>query len=246
MDLGLKDKVVLITGAGSQTGYGRVIVQTLAEEGCDIAVADIDFEGAKKTAAEVEKGGRKSLAIKVDVTDRASVDEMVKAALAKFSKIDILISHAGASRGGPFLQTTREQWDFDIGVNLYGQMNVAQAVIPHMVARKYGRVIFTTGGKGLPGLATYGAAKAGVEALTHTLASELTSSGIIVNAIGPGLGLTGLTKDADINSPHMQGYIRGSMLKRLCEPADVAPVVAFLASDKCSFLTGQVIHLQTS
>jgi 3-oxoacyl-[acyl-carrier protein] reductase len=246
MDLGLKGKVALVTGAGSQIGYGRAIVKTLAQEGCDIAVADIDLEGAKKTAAEVEAAGRKALAVKVDVTDRASVDEMVKAALDKFSRIDILINHAGASRGGPFLKTTREQWDFDINVNLYGQMNVAQAVIPHMVARKYGRVIFTSGGMGLPGLATYGAAKAGIEALTHSIASEVTSSGVIVNGIGPGLGLTGLTKDADLNSPHLKGFIQSSMLKRLCTPEDVAPMVAFLVSDLCSYLTGQFIHLRTS
>jgi NAD(P)-dependent dehydrogenase (short-subunit alcohol dehydrogenase family) len=92
-------------------------------------------------------------------------------------------------------------------------MNVAQAVIPHMVARKYGRVIFTSGGMGLPGLATYGAAKAGVEALTHSVAAEVTSSGVIVNGIGPGLGLTGLTKGADVNSPHLRGFIQSSMLK---------------------------------
>jgi NAD(P)-dependent dehydrogenase (short-subunit alcohol dehydrogenase family) len=246
MDLGLKGKVALVTGAGSQIGYGRAIVKTLAQEGCDIAVADIDFEGAKKTAAEVEAAGRKVSAVRVDVTDRASVDEMVKAALEKFSRIDILINHAGASRGGPFLKTTRAQWDFDINVNLYGQMNVAQAVIPHMVARKYGRVIFTSGGMGLPGLATYGAAKAGIEALTHSIASEVTSSGVIVNGIGPGLGLTGLTKDADLNSPHLRGFIQSSMLKRLCTPEDVAPMVAFLVSDLCSYMTGQFIHLRTS
>jgi 3-oxoacyl-[acyl-carrier protein] reductase len=171
---------------------------------------------------------------------------MVKAALAKFGKIDILVNHAGASNGGPFLQTTKEQWDFDINVNLYGQMNVAQAVIPHMIQRKYGRVIFTSGGIGLPGLATYGAAKAGVEALTHSIASEVTAAGVIVNGIGPGLGMTGLTKGADPDSAHLRGFIQSSMLKRLCKPEDVAPMVAFLASDLCSYMTGQFIHLRTS
>jgi NAD(P)-dependent dehydrogenase (short-subunit alcohol dehydrogenase family) len=246
MDLGLKGKVALVTGAGSQIGYGKAIVLTLAKEGCDTVVADIDLEGAKKTAAEVKALGRKSLAVRVDVTNRAEVDEMVKAAMAKFGKIDILVNHAGASKGGPFLQTTKEQWDFDINVNLYGQMNVAQAVIPHMVQRKYGRVIFTSGGMGLPGLATYGAAKAGVEALTHSIAAEVTAAGVIVNGIGPGLGMTGLTKGADPDSDHMRGFIQSSMLKRLCKPQDVAPMVAFLASDLCSYMTGQFIHLKTS
>jgi NAD(P)-dependent dehydrogenase (short-subunit alcohol dehydrogenase family) len=247
MDLHLKDKVALVTGAGSQIGYGRKIATTLAEEGCDLIVADIDLDGAKQTAAQVEALGRQALAVRVDVTNRAEVDEMVRTALAKFGRIDILVNHAGASnRGGrTFVQMTKADWDFDINVNLYGQMNVAQAVLPHMIERKYGRIIFTSGGQGLPTLATYGAAKAGVEALTHTIASEVTSSGVFVNGIGPGLGQTGLTRGADPNSPHMQGYIQSSMLKRLCTPEDVAPVVAFLASDVCSYLTGQFIHLRT-
>jgi NAD(P)-dependent dehydrogenase (short-subunit alcohol dehydrogenase family) len=247
VDLGLKDKIALVTGAGSQIGYGKAIVLTLAEEGCNVAVADIDLEGAKKTAAEAEAKGRKALAVKVDVTDRAQVDAMVKMVLEKFKRIDILVNHAGASvKGKPFVQMTREEWDFDINVNLYGQMNVAQAVLPHMVQRRFGRIIFTSGGQGLANLATYGAAKAGVEALTHTIAAEVTSSGVIVNGIGPGLGMTGLTKGADLDSPQFRGFIQSSMLKRLCTPEDVAPIVAFLASDKCSYLTGQFIHLRTS
>jgi 3-oxoacyl-[acyl-carrier protein] reductase len=246
MDLGLRGKIALVTGAGSQTGYGKAIVKTLAEEGCDVAVADIDYKGAKKTVAELETLKRQGLAVKVDVTNRASVDNMVKKVLERFGKIDILINHAGASWGGAFLETTREQWDFDIQVNLYGQMNVAQAVIPYMVKQKYGRVIFTSGGKGLPGLSTYGAAKAAIEALTHSIAAEVAASGVIVNGIGPGLGLTGLTKDADLESPHFQEFIRSSMLKRLCRPEDVGPSVAFLVSDACSYLTGQFFYLRAS
>jgi 3-oxoacyl-[acyl-carrier protein] reductase len=247
MDLHLKDKVALITGAGSQIGYGRKIATTLAEEGCNVIVADINYEGAQQTASQVQALGRSALAVRVDVTNRTEVDQMVRAALDKFGKIDILVNHAGASgRGKSFVQMTKEDWDFDINVNLYGQMNVAQAVLPHMIERKYGRIIFTSGGQGLPNLTTYGAAKAGVESLTHSIAAEVTPSGVIVNGIGPGLGLTGLTKGASVDSPHMQSFIQSSMLKRLCTPEDVAPVVAFLASDVCSYLTGQFINLRTA
>jgi 3-oxoacyl-[acyl-carrier protein] reductase len=244
MDLKMKDKVALVTGSGGQTGYGRNIALTLAAEGCHIVVADIDIEGAKATAQQVEALGRKAYAVKVDVTDRAMVDATVQAAIEKFGRIDILVNNAGASsREKPFMQMTRADWDLDIDVNLIGQMNVAQAVIPHMISQKYGRVINTTGGRGIPGISVYGAAKAGIVAWTHALAAEVAQFGVIVNGISPGLGDTGLTK----NSPpgFKEPNIQRSMIKRLCRPEDVGPTVAFLASDLCSYMTGQFIDLST-
>jgi len=175
MDLKLKDKVALVTGAGSQIVYGKAICLTLAEEGCDIIAADIDLDGAKKTAAQVEALGRKALAVKVDVTKQAEVDDMVAKAIKKFGRIDILVNNAGASsRLRPFLEMTDEDWTFDIGVNLLGQMRVARAVLPHMIARKYGRIINTSGGQGVPNISIYGAAKGGVVQFTRALVNWTT------------------------------------------------------------------------
>ena len=151
MDLKLKGRVALVTGTGSQIGYGKAIALTLAGEGCDVVSADIDLEGAKKTAAEIEKLGRKSMAVKVDVVNRGEVDKMVEAVIKEFGRIDILINNAGTSSVvQPFMQMTKADWDIDIGVNLYGQMNVAQAVIPHMAARKYGASSTVPAGRGYP------------------------------------------------------------------------------------------------
>ncbi len=245
MDLKLKDKVALVTGAGSQIGYGKTIALTLAEEGCDVVAADMDLDGAKKTAAAVEALRRKSLAVKVDVTRQAEVDDMVKKAIEKFGRIDILVNNAGASSQlRPFMEMTEEDWDFDIHTNLYGQMRVARAVLPHMIARRYGRIINTSGGQGIPSISIYGAAKGGVVQFTRALAREVASSGVIVNAVGPGLGKTGLVYRAP--KEMLEGEKQASTLKRLCEPSDVAPVVAFLASDRCSYMVGQLIQLSTS
>ena len=245
MDLLLNDKVALVTGAGSQIGYGKAIALTLAEEGCDIVAADIVLDGAQKTAAAVEALGRRSLAIKVDVTSQFEIDEMVKEALDEFGKIDILVNNAGASSQlRPFIEMTEEDWDFDIHTNLYGQMRVARAVLPHMISRGYGRIINTSGGQGIPNISIYGAAKAGVVMFTQALAREVASKGVIVNAVGPGLGKTGLVYRAP--QEYLEGERQRSLLKRLCTPEDVAPVVAFLASDRCSYMVGQLVQLSTS
>jgi NAD(P)-dependent dehydrogenase (short-subunit alcohol dehydrogenase family) len=244
MDLGLKGKTALVTGTGSQIGYGKGIAVTLAGEGCNIISADIDLEGARQTAHEVEALGCEALAVKVDVANRGQVDAMVKAAIDRFGQIDILVNNAGtSSQLRPFVEMTKADWDLDINVNLVGQMNVAQAVLPHMISRKSGRIINFSGGRGIPNISIYGAAKAGVMAFTEALAREVAAAGVIVNGIGPGLGETGLVKKAP--SAFLEENRQRSALKRLCTPEDVGPAVAFLASDVCSYMVGQFIHLST-
>jgi 3-oxoacyl-[acyl-carrier protein] reductase len=244
MDLRLKDKVALVTGAG-QTGYGRSIAITLALEGCNVVAAGIHDESSKMTAEEIQKMGLQAMAVTFDVTKRDEVDGAVRSILDKFGRIDILVNNAGASsRQKQFMEMQQSDWEIDIGVNLIGQMNVAQAVLPSMLARKYGRIINTSGGKGIPGISVYGAAKAGIEAFTHALAMEVGRSGVIVNGVGPGLGKTGLTTDAP--DEFLNAYSRSTALNRLCTPEDVAPVVAFLASDVCSYMAGQFITLSAS
>ena len=244
MDLGLKGKTALVTGAGSQIGYGRGIVMCLAAEGCNVIAADIDIDGAQQSAADAGVLGVDTLALGADVSKRAEVDKMVEAALKRFGHLDILVNNAGASSPlKPFVEMTRADWDLDIQVNLYGQMNMAQALLPHMMARNYGRIINFSGGRGIPNISVYGAAKAGIMAFTEALAREVAHAGIIVNGIGPGLGETGLVQDSP--REFLEQNRQRSSLKRLCRPEDVGPVVAFLASDVCSYMTGQFIHLST-
>ena len=245
MDLRLTDKIALVTGASSQIGYGKTIATTLAEEGCNVIAADIDVEGAEKTVAAVKALDRKSLAVKVDVTRQEEVDAMIKQAIDAFGRIDILVNNAGSSSElRPFIEMTEDDWHYDIGINLLGQMRVARAVLPHMIAQKYGRIINTSGGQGIPNISIYGAAKAGVVKFTEALAREVARHGVIVNAVGPGLGKTGLIYRAP--EDFLEGERQRSLLKRLCTPDDVAPVVAFLASDRCSFMVGQLVQLSTS
>jgi len=245
MDLRLKGKIALVTGSASATGYGRRIAVYLAGEGCDLALADIDLEGARRTATEVRSLGCRALAVSANVARTIEVEAMVKAVLEEYGRIDILVNNAGASSSlKPFVEMAPSDWELDIGVNLIGQMNVARAVLPGMLSSKHGRIINTSGGQGIPNISVYGAAKAGVEAFTHSLAMEVGKSGVIVNGVAPGLGRTGLTGNAP--DEFLDGHARNSALGRLCTPEDVAPVVAFLASDVCSYMAGQFITLSAS
>ncbi len=244
MDLKLKGKIAVVTGTGSQIGYGRAIALTLAQEGCDVVSADLNLEGAQQTATDIEKLGVRSMAVKVNIADRSDVDKALKSVIDRFGRIDILVNNAGASsKEKPFMEMTRSDWDIDINVNLVGQMNMCQAVIPYMAAQKYGRIVNTSGGQGVPTISVYGAAKAGVEAFTHALAMEVAPLGIIINGIAPGLGDTGLVSRND--PKFMEINRQRSALKRLCTPQDVAPAVAYLASDVCSYMVGVFLRLST-
>ena len=166
MGLGLKGKVALITGAGSQIGFGKAIALALAKEGCDIIVNDINLDEAEKTAAEVEKMEQKSIAIKADVTRIAEWESMVKEALAEFSRIDILVNNAGGcTPPKPFLEMNDSDWDFDIDVNLRSTRNGTKILLPHMIENKGGKIVNVTSGAGIHGgmfTSGYAAAKAGI------------------------------------------------------------------------------------
>jgi NAD(P)-dependent dehydrogenase (short-subunit alcohol dehydrogenase family) len=196
----------------------------------------------EKVAEEIKALGRKALAVPAHVGKKADVQNLVQRTVKELGRIDILVNNAGVgSLERPFLEKTRADWDKDIQVNLYGQMNMDQSVLPHMVERHYGRIVTISGGMGFPLLSTYGAAKGGITALSQSLAKEVASLGVIVNVVVPGLALTGLIKNAP--PEFIESFRQNSWLKRFCTPEDLAPLVAYLASDVCSYMTGQVIYL---
>ncbi len=243
MDLGLKGKVALITGAGSQIGFGKTIALSLAKEGCDIIVADIDLEGARQTSAEVEALGRKALAIKTDVISGTDWDDTVKEALDKFGKIDILVNNAGGcTPPRPFLDMTDADWDFDINLNLRGVRNGTMAVLPYMIERKSGKIVNITSGAGIHGgmfTSGYSAAKAGVIGFTKAVSSEAAPSGINVNCVSPGVADTGFAKNAPPGL--IENFPKTLPIRRLTTTQDVANAVVFLVSDAASDIVGQVL-----
>ena len=249
MDYRLKGKVAVVTGTASQVGMGNTISLTLAKEGCEIVSADVDFEGAKKTATAVQALGRKAIAAKVDVTNYTEVEEMVKAALKEFGKIDILVNTAGlnAGMGTPFLQQKPETWEKDMAVNVYGTMNCAKAVLPGMIERKYGKIInFSSIVAKIGGSSSYSGAKAAVLSVTRGLATQYGASNINVNAIAPGMVQTKFFDSAGDRVEKMFADMASRVpLKRNQTVEDIANAVAFLASDVSRNITGQCIQVDS-
>jgi len=247
LELGLQDKVALVTGAGSQIGFGKGIVLTLAKEGCDIIAADIDLKGAEQTAAEIRALGRKAIAVKADVTSSAEVNDMVKEALSEFGKIDILVNNAGV--GTPpkvFVESTEEEWDLGININLRGVMNCTKAVLPQMISRKSGKIVNMSSIAGLGGTRTgtiYGAAKAGVVNFTAGLAQEVAEFGINVNCIAPGLGSTGFHPASGFPPEYLEMVKKMAAEGKTTTPQDIGNAVAFLVSDVSIRIMGQCLRV---
>jgi 3-oxoacyl-[acyl-carrier protein] reductase len=248
MDLRLTGKIALVTGTGSQVGFGRGTAIKLAEEGCDVICADIDLPGAEKTAEAVKVLGRKSIGIQVDITDRTSVDTTISRALEEFDHIDILVNCAGRASGiRPFTEMTQEMWDIDININLRGTMNMTQALLPYMLERSYGKIVnFSTHAahqpSGLAGAAVYIAAKSGTVMFSKTLASEVGHKGINVNIIAPGPGNTNFHRTGgDLGMIELVENLDKS--GRTTTPEDIGNTVAWLVSDVANKLSGQVIEV---
>jgi NAD(P)-dependent dehydrogenase (short-subunit alcohol dehydrogenase family) len=263
MDLGLKDKVALVTGSGSQTGFGKGIATCLAKEGCDLILVDIDLEGVRKTAVEIEALGRKAIALKADITNYEEVNNMVRSGFERFGKIDILVNNAGKSHIPSFLEATEEDWHVNIDINLKGTWHCCRAVIPKMLERKSGKIVsissvvknsfvssvrnmVKTGRPARIGSTLYLAAKAGIIGLTRSLAIEVGPSGINVNGIVPGLGDTGLYTERGGLAPMIkQQFASKTPMRRLTTPQDIGNAVLFLVSDLASDITGQTIQVDS-
>lgn len=245
----MKGRVALVTGAGSAHGMGRETALGLAECGCDVAIADLDYEGAVRNAKELETMGVKSIGVQVDVTDRASVDAMVQTVLDTFGKIDILVNIAGMTQPIRTIDLTYEQFDRMLRVNLLSVFSVTQSVLPHMIKQQYGRIINMSSvsakrGGGVFGGSHYSASKAGIMGFAKNLAREVVADHITVNNICPGLIGTDFRRSATGLSDEDERKLWEDVpLKRAGTPREVAAAIVFLASDEAAFITGEEIDI---
>lgn len=236
----LENKVVIITGAGS--GIGRETALLFAKEGAKVVVADVNEEGGEETAAEIKKNGGEGYFAKLDVSNRVEIKQVVKDAIEKYGKIDVLINNAGIIQDALVLKMTEEQWDRVINVDLKGVFNCIQAVVEVMINQGNGVIINTSsivGLNGNVGQVNYAAAKAGLIGMTKTLAKELGKKGIRVNAIAPGFIMTPMT--SNVPEKILELMKEKTPLRRLGEPGDVAHAYLFLASDEAKFINGAVL-----
>jgi 3-oxoacyl-[acyl-carrier protein] reductase len=260
LEIDLSGRVALVTG-GSR-GLGRADALTLARAGADVAIADIQVESSEddvdrwgvlataarqqglvyteQTVAEIEAMGRRSLALKCDVTDRAQVDDAVARVVSELGSLDVLVNNAGTlDHVARLPDQSPELWDRDLRVNLTGAFNCAQAAWPHMVERGWGRIVnmaSVAGTLGGFGQASYSTTKAGLLGLTRTLALEGARHGITCNAIVP--GVIG-TEAFGFGNPEMnERMVRRTAMRRAGEPQDIANAIAFLCSDLAGYITG--------
>jgi 2-hydroxycyclohexanecarboxyl-CoA dehydrogenase len=239
---GLRDKVVVVTGAGR--GMGKAIAERLAEEGARVAVTDVDKESALSTAA----GLAGAAGFRLDITDAAEVSARIEEIVAALGPIDALVNNAGWDRLGPFLETDEDLWDRLIDINLRGPIRLTKAVLPQMVERQRGRIVNISsdaGRVGSTGEAVYSACKAGIIGFSKTIAREMARHGITVNAICPGPTATPLLASmvGEGNDKLIESLKRGIPMRRLGEPDDVAGAVAFIVSDDAGFITGQTLSV---
>ncbi|MBI4764866.1 MAG: 3-oxoacyl-ACP reductase FabG [Deltaproteobacteria bacterium] len=261
MDLFLKGKVAIVTGSG--LGIGRVSVLTLAAEGANVVVNDINQSVAEKTAEEARALGVKALAIKAGVDNQDEVNDLYKKVIEEFGRVDILINNAGrgvhweaGKTPRPFYETEKEDWDYTVNLCLYGVFNCTRAVLPGMIKNQYGKIVNMISDAGRTGeafMAAYSAAKGGIVAFQKALAREVGKFNINVNAVSAGATdterilasrekLKNKMGDEDFKK-RMEAMLKVYPIRRLGEPIDLARMCVFLSSDVSRHITGQTISV---
>ncbi len=237
----LRDRVALITGAAR--GIGREAALLFAQEGAKVAVCDVDPQG-EEVAHTIRQNGGTAAFFVMNVADRNQVQQVVAEIVRTFSRIDVLVNNAGVTRDAQLVKMSEEDWDKVLTVNLKGVFNVTQAVVPTMIAQRYGRIINTASIVALYGnfgQSNYAASKAGLIGLTRVWARELGPKGITVNAVAPGFIETEMIKS--VPEKILQSVRERVPLRRLGTPREVAYVYLFLASDEASYVNGAVIQV---
>jgi NAD(P)-dependent dehydrogenase (short-subunit alcohol dehydrogenase family) len=235
---GLQDRVCIVTG-GAQ-GIGEACIRRFAVDGAKTVIADLD--DARSNALAQELG---ALYVRCDVGDKAQVDAMVAQVLARFGRIHVLVNNAGIFRAAEFLDITEQDYDAVLRVNLKGSFLVGQAVARAMVGSGGGAIVNMSSVNGvltIPNIASYNVSKGGINQLTRVMALSLADQGVRVNAVAPGTIATELAAKAVLTSDEARRKIMSrTPMKRLGEPAEVADVVAWLASDAASYVTGEIV-----
>ena len=246
---GVKDRVAVVTGGAN--GLGREIALVLARAGAKVAVGDLEADGVERTAAAITTAGGDAIAVAGDLTEEGPAARLIQAAVARWGKLDILVNNVGGSKNSKIWEMPVADWDFVLRLNLRSTFLCTRAAAPHMMRRRYGRIVCMSSGarEGTPwtayyqGGAAYSASKAGVHGFVRDVALELAEHGVNVNAVAPGPidteragpGLRRLDATVEFSPSRM------TPLHRMGLPVEVAHAVLFLASEEASYVTGHTL-----
>ncbi|WP_046721686.1 SDR family NAD(P)-dependent oxidoreductase [Heyndrickxia coagulans] len=242
------DRIALITGAGSESGIGFSTAKELSRRGATVILADINEEGVNHTAKKIQETGGKAFPVVLDVTKLQDVKRMTKEINEKYGRIDILINNAGISRPTKVTEITEEEWNLIFDINMKGVFFLTQAILPYMIAQKYGRIVNLSSvsgkrGGGVFGGAHYSASKAGVTGFSKAVAREMAQYGITCNTVAPGLiGGTNITGGL-LTEEKKEQIQKEIPLGRIGQVKDVAYAIAFLVSDEAGYITGEELDV---